>query len=102
MTADAPALTEALARIKRLRQENQVLRAVIAALERRIAGLAAENKALYHRLEEADRRAIRVPRKPSRGQAWVLVYRSRLRAEKALRCPREIEERGDLTVFECG
>jgi transposase len=59
MTADAPSLSEALAPIEQLRQENQALRAVVAALEKRIADLAAENKALRDQLDEAQRQAAR-------------------------------------------
>jgi hypothetical protein len=59
MTADAPSLSEALAPIERLRQENRALRAVVAALEKRIADLMAENKALRDQLDEAQRQAAR-------------------------------------------
>lgn len=59
MTADAQALADALALVEQLRQENQVLRAVIAELERRVADLAAENKALRDELDEAQRPAAR-------------------------------------------
>jgi transposase len=59
MTADAQALADALALVEQLRQENQVLRAVIAELERRVADLAAENKALRDELDEAQRQAAR-------------------------------------------
>ena len=59
MIADAQALADALALVEQLRQENQVLRAVIAELERRVADLAAENKALRDELDEAQRQAAR-------------------------------------------
>ena len=59
MTADAQAPADTLALVEQLRQENQVLRAVIAELERRVADLAAENKALRDELDEAQRRAAR-------------------------------------------
>jgi septal ring factor EnvC (AmiA/AmiB activator) len=59
MTTDAQALADALALVEQLRQENQVLHAVIAELERRVADLAAENKALRDELDEAQRPAAR-------------------------------------------
>ena len=59
MTADAHALAEALALIEPLRQENQSLRAVIVALEQRVADLAAQNKTLQDQLDEAQRQAAR-------------------------------------------
>ncbi len=59
MTADAQALADALALVEQLRQENQVLRAVMAALERRVADLAAANKALRDELDAAQRQAAR-------------------------------------------
>jgi transposase len=59
MTADAHALAEDLGLVERLRQENQALRAVIAALEQRVADLAAENQTLRDQLDEAQRQAAR-------------------------------------------
>ena len=59
MTADAHALAEALSLVEQLRQENQALRAVIAALEQRIADLTVENKVLRDQLDEAQRQAAR-------------------------------------------
>ena len=59
MTTDALSLAEALALIEPLRQENQGLRAVVAALEKRVADLMAENKALRDQLDDAQRQAAR-------------------------------------------
>jgi transposase len=51
--------TVALARFEQLREENQALRALVAELEKRIADLVAENKALRDQLDEAQRQAAR-------------------------------------------
>jgi hypothetical protein len=59
MTVDAQALVDALVLVEQLRQENQALRAVITEPERRIADLAAENRAPRDQLEEAQRQAAR-------------------------------------------
>ncbi|MBV8382676.1 MAG: IS66 family transposase [Planctomycetaceae bacterium] len=59
MTADAQALADALALVEQLRQEDQVLRAVLAELEKRVADLVAENRALRDQLDEAQRHAAR-------------------------------------------
>jgi transposase len=59
MTADVLALADALALVEQLRQENQALRAVVAALEKRVADLVAENRALHDQLDEAQRQAAR-------------------------------------------
>jgi transposase len=55
MATDAvvPALVE------QLREENQALRILVAELEKRIADLVAENKALRDQLDEAQRQAAR-------------------------------------------
>jgi hypothetical protein len=57
MTADAQALTDALALIGQFRQENQALRTAIAELEKRVADLAAENMALRGQPDKAQRQA---------------------------------------------
>jgi transposase len=59
MSADAQALVESLALVEQLRHENQALRAVNAALEQRVAELAAENQTLRDQLDEAQRQAAR-------------------------------------------
>jgi len=59
MTAEAPALADALARVERLGQEVQDLRAALAELERRVAELTAENRALQDQLDESRRQAAR-------------------------------------------
>jgi transposase len=51
--------TVALALVEQLREENQALRALGAELEKRIADLVAENKALRDQLDEAQRQAAR-------------------------------------------
>jgi transposase len=51
--------TVALALIEQLREETQALRAVVAELEKRIADLVAENKALRDQLDDAQRQAAR-------------------------------------------
>jgi hypothetical protein len=57
--ADELALADALALVEQLRQENQALRAVVAALEKRVADLVAENRTLRDQLDEAQRQAAR-------------------------------------------
>jgi transposase len=59
MTVDTLTLAEALALIERLRLENQGLRDLVAALEKRLADLMAENKAMRDQLDEAQRQAAR-------------------------------------------
>ncbi|MGE5755079.1 MAG: IS66 family transposase [Planctomycetaceae bacterium] len=59
MTADVQTLADALALVEQLRQENQALRSVVAALEKRVADLVAENRALRDQLDEAQRQAAR-------------------------------------------
>ena len=51
--------TVALALVEQLRAENQTLRVLVAELEKRIADLVAENKALRDQLDEAQRQAAR-------------------------------------------
>src|SRR3974377_2134136 len=51
--------TVALAVFEQLPEEKQALRAVVAELEKRIADLVAENKALRDQLDEAQRQAAR-------------------------------------------
>jgi transposase len=48
-----------LALVEQLREENQALRALVAELEKRIADLVAENKALRDQLDEANLQAAR-------------------------------------------
>ena len=52
-------LAAALALINQLRQENEVLRSRLAELEKRIANLVAENKALRDQLDDAQTQAAR-------------------------------------------
>jgi len=59
MTADAQALADALARVEQLDQEIGALRATVAELERRVAELIAENRALQDQLDESRRQAAR-------------------------------------------
>lgn len=59
MTADAQALADALALVEELGREVQGLRAAVVELERRIAELTAENRALYDQLDESRRQAAR-------------------------------------------
>jgi hypothetical protein len=59
MTPNVQAPEDVLALVERLRQENQALCAVLAELERRVADLAAENKALRDQLDEAQSQAAR-------------------------------------------
>lgn len=59
MTADARALAEALARVEELGREVQGLRSAVVELERRVAELTAENKALYDQLDESRRQGAR-------------------------------------------
>ena len=51
--------TVALAPVEQLREENRALRGLVAELEKRIADLVAENKALRDQLDEAHRQAAR-------------------------------------------
>jgi transposase len=51
--------TVALALVEQLRAENQTLRVLVAELEKRIADVVAENKALRDQLDEAQRQAAR-------------------------------------------
>jgi hypothetical protein len=59
MTADAQALADALALVEQLGREVQGLRAAVVELERRVAELTAENRALYDQLDESRRQAAR-------------------------------------------
>ena len=59
MTADARALADALAWVEQLGREIQGLRAAVADLERRVAELTAENRALSDQLDESRRQAAR-------------------------------------------
>jgi hypothetical protein len=59
MTADARALADALALVEQLGREVQSLRAAVVELERRVAELTAENRALYDQLDESRRQAAR-------------------------------------------
>src|SRR5262245_33231898 len=59
MTADAQALANALARVEQLDQEIGALRATVAELERRVAELIAENRALQDQLDDSRRQAAR-------------------------------------------
>jgi transposase len=59
MTSEAPALADALALVERLDQEVQDLRAAVAELERRVAELTAENRALSDQLDESRRQVAR-------------------------------------------
>jgi hypothetical protein len=59
MTSEAPALGDALALVERLGQEVQDLRAALAELERRVAELIAENRALQDQLAESRRQVAR-------------------------------------------
>jgi septal ring factor EnvC (AmiA/AmiB activator) len=66
MATDTLRLAEALTLIEQLRQENRGFHAIaasleqqIAAFEKRIADLAAENKALRDELDDAQRQAAR-------------------------------------------
>ena len=59
MTANARALADVRSRVEQLDRENQALRAAVAALERRIAELIAENRELRDQLDEAQRQATR-------------------------------------------
>ena len=65
MTSEARALADALARVERLGQEVQDLRAALAELERRVAELTAENRALQDRLDESRRQAAPFRRRDS-------------------------------------
>jgi hypothetical protein len=65
MTADAQALAKALARVERLDQEIGALRATVAELERRVAELIAENRALQGHLDESRRQAAPFRRRDS-------------------------------------
>src|SRR5262249_29562086 len=59
MTAEPPALADALALVEELGREIQGLRATVAELERRVAELTAENRALSDQLDESRRQAAR-------------------------------------------
>src|SRR5262249_56308524 len=59
MTSGAPALADALALVEQLGREVQDLRAAVAELERRVAELTAENRALQDQLDESRRQAAR-------------------------------------------
>lgn len=59
MTAGERAPAEALARVEPLTREIQDLRATVAELERRVAELTAENRALHDQLDESRRQAAR-------------------------------------------
>jgi hypothetical protein len=59
MTADAPTLAEALARVEELSQEIQDLRAAVASLEQHVTDLTAENQALRDQLDESQHQAAR-------------------------------------------
>src|SRR5262245_30127465 len=59
MTAGARALADALTLVEELGREVQGLRAAVAELERRVAELTAENRALYDQLDESRRQAAR-------------------------------------------
>lgn len=59
MTADAPALADALALAEERGREVQELRAAVADLERRVVELTAENQALQDQLDESRRRGAR-------------------------------------------
>jgi transposase len=108
MTTDALSLPEALALIEQLRRENEGLRAVVAALEKRIADLMAENKAMRDQLDEAQRQASRqaapfrrrdakkVPegqrKRPGRPKGHPGVYRA---------VPAHIDEHIDVPLSAC-
>jgi transposase len=59
MTADAQALADALALVEELGREVQDLRAAVVELQRRVAELTAENRALHDQLDESRRQAAR-------------------------------------------
>jgi transposase len=108
MTTDALSLPKAVALIEQLRQENEGLCAVVAALEKRIADLMAENKALRDRLDDAQQQAFRqaapfrrraaqkVPeaqrKRPGRLKGHAGVYRA---------VPAQIDEHIDVPLPAC-
>jgi transposase len=59
MTTEARALADALALVEQLDREIRGLRAAVAALERRVVELTAENRALQDQLDESRRQGAR-------------------------------------------